>query len=332
MAVLVTGGKGYLGSEVVSRLVAQGHEVVCLDLKTTPGRLGALANRVTMLGGGLGGVERLETVIRDNRVERVAHMVFVSSSDDPSLVHDEVATMVMGTTDVYEATRRTGVVRVVFPSSIHYYGPQWLHGDVLLDENAAGLATTLYGVSKKLNEAVARAYAARAGMSIMCLRLPAIYGPKAMVGARGVNLAAVKAARGEPVLLPYPPDQLVCVAHVGDVADLVATVLLAESPRHLVYNVGGHTVSYWSIAAQVKEFVPDADIRFDLTAGPSDLPYLIDDSRARDELGLRHRSLREGLLEVIKANWNAAERGALEGAALLQSPVVVKAAESRRET
>jgi hypothetical protein len=35
---------------------------------------------------------------------------------------------------------------------------------------------------------------------------------------------------------------------------------------------------------------------------------------------------------VIKANWNAAERGALEGAALLQSPVVVKAAESRRET
>ena len=118
-----------------------------LDLKTTPGRLADVADQVAFVGGGLGGVERLERVIREHDVDRIAHMVYTSSSRHESGVRHELETMVMGTVDVFEAAAPAGVRPVVFPSSIHYYGPQERHGEVALAESAPSLATTIYGVS-----------------------------------------------------------------------------------------------------------------------------------------------------------------------------------------
>lgn len=302
MTTLVTGGKGFLGAELIRQLaVEEGQDVVCLDVKSTPGRLVPLTDRVRLVGGGVTGPDEMESLIRENEIDLIAHMVFARPGDDPGSIHDEIATMVMGTTSVFEAARRTGVRRVAFPSSIHYYGPQWLHGDVALSEDAPGLATTIYGVTKQLNEATASAYVARAEMRIVCVRLPAVYGPNAEVGARSINVAPVAAARGTTAVVPYAPDQRVCVAHVQDVARCLARALTADRLDHLVYNVGGHTTTYEGIATLVRRYLPDADIRFNADQGPSDLPYLIDDSRARQELGLRHRPLEQGVLEVINA-------------------------------
>lgn len=301
MAVLVTGGKGYLGAAVIEQLVGRGREVVCLDRKTTPGRLERLRDRVTMLGGGVPGVEEMVELLQRHQIDRVAHMLFFASRpDDPSQIREEVAHMAMTTADVYEAARRAGVKTVVFPSSIHLYGPQWLHGEISLHEGSPALDETVYGTGKKFNEAVAAAYTARSGMNIVALRLPAVYGPGALVGARGVNAAAVEAALGRPVTLPYPPDQQVCVAHIEDVASAVVAVLLAEGPTHRVYNVGGHSVSYWTLASLVRRCIPDADIRFAERDVVSDLPYLIDDRRIREEFGLQHRPLREGYVHLIE--------------------------------
>ena len=119
MTVLVTGGKGFLGAPLIRKLVDKGTEVVCLDVKTTPGRLGDLSDKITMIGGGVPGVDGLVKIIEDNNIDRIAHMVFfISSPGDVEQVRTEVSTMIMGTTDVFEAARRTGLKRVVFPSSM----------------------------------------------------------------------------------------------------------------------------------------------------------------------------------------------------------------------
>ena len=76
MAILVTGGKGFVGATMIGKLVDKGHQVVCLDRKTTPGRLRDTADRVTMLGGGVPGLEGLVKIIQDHHIERIAHMVF----------------------------------------------------------------------------------------------------------------------------------------------------------------------------------------------------------------------------------------------------------------
>ena len=80
MAILVTGGKGYIGAATISKLLARGQEVICLDLKTTPGRLGDNANRITMLGGGISSVEELIKVIQKHNIDRIFHSVFFMSA------------------------------------------------------------------------------------------------------------------------------------------------------------------------------------------------------------------------------------------------------------
>jgi len=300
MVILVTGGKGFVGTAVIRQLVDKGHKVICLDLKATPGRLGDLAGQVTMLGGGVPGLDELVKIIKEHHVNRIAHMVFfMSAPGRADQIQPEISTMVMGTANVFEAARQTGVKRVVFPGSIHYYGPQWLHGEVYLNEESPSLAESIYGIGKKINETVAYTYNMRAGMNIISLRLPAVYGPGARVGARGVNAAAVECALGKPAVLPYPPHEKVCVAHIDDVAIALVTALLSDNLRHFVYNIGGYTLSYWELAALVKELLPDAQISFNEIGGKTDLAYLIDYGRIKEEFQFEHRNLKEGYLDLI---------------------------------
>jgi len=224
---------------------------------------------------------------------------FISSPGDVEQVRTEVSTMIMGTTDVFEAARRTGLKRVVFPSSIHFFGPQWLHGEVYLNEESPSLAESVYGIGKKVNETVAYAFNTRAGMSIVSMRVPAVYGPGARVGARGVNIAAVECALGKPAVFPYKAEQKVCAAHVDEVVEALMIALLNENPRHTVYNIGGHVTTYWELASIIKESFPDAQISYNEGTGMSDLAYLIDYSRINKEFGFEHRDLREGYLDLI---------------------------------
>lgn len=302
MVILVTGGKGYIGAAVIKKLVERGHRVICLDLKTSPGRLGDLAGKVVMIGGGIPGAGDLSKIMTENKVDRVAHMVFFMSGNmKAEEIQGEISSMIMATANVFEAARRCGINRIVFPSSIHYYGPQWLHGEVYLNEESPSLAETIYGIGKKLNEAVAYTYNMRAGMLITSLRIPAVYGPGARMGARGVNVAAVECALGKGAILPYPPCEKVCIAHIDDVSEIAAKILLADSVNHYVYNVGGHTLSYWQIAAVVREILPEADVWFNEAGGRTDLPYLIDWTRIQNEFGLVHRAARTGYLDLINS-------------------------------
>ena len=127
MAILVVGGKGFIGSQVTRRLLAGGETVVCFEPRATPGRLGSLADDVTMEVGSIAHFDDLLRVFTTHHITRVAGLVFFAFRENPALLHQEMSVMVQGTANLFEAARRHDVTRVVFPSSIAYYGPQWLH-------------------------------------------------------------------------------------------------------------------------------------------------------------------------------------------------------------
>lgn len=300
MSTLVTGGKGFIGSRIVNKLVAQGEPVVCLEPKTTPGRLADIAERVSLVAGDIRRLDDILSAIKQYGVTRIAHMVYYSSPPDrPDLLHQELDTMAMGTFNIYEAARQTGIKRAVFASSIRYYGPQWLHGEKPLTEDDPSLAESIYGVTKRLSEVVAHAYNQRAGMSIVSLRISGVYGPGGMVGARGVNLAAVESALGRPVTLPYARHVRVLIAHVDDTAEACIRLLQAKAPRYESYNLGGHLVTYGEMADTVKDLIPEAQISFNENNVIMDMAYLMDYSRLRQEFGFEHRPVKEGFREVI---------------------------------
>jgi nucleoside-diphosphate-sugar epimerase len=103
--------------------------------------------------------------------------------------------------------------------------------------------------------------------------------------------------------------------HVEDTAEVFARVALADKPQHAVYNTGGHTISLGDLAVLVREFIPDADIRFDHETGGRERSgnFLIDNSRVVREFALQYAPFRQRVLEIINDIRHADGRAPLSG-------------------
>jgi nucleoside-diphosphate-sugar epimerase len=108
-----------------------------------------------------------------------------------------------------------------------------------------------------------------------------------------------EAARGKPVHLPKK-GLMRTLIHVEDIAEIFLRVLMAEAPRHHLYNSGGIPVSLGELADIVRGFLPDAKITFDEEGGREDSGnYLVDNSRLTKEFGIEFPGLHTRVLEVI---------------------------------
>ena len=308
MAILIAGGKGFIGSQVIVQLAARGEDIVCLEPRATPGRLGDMAGKIAMETGSVANLDDVMAVFEKHSITKVAGLVFVAFRGQPERLHDEMSIMVQGAANLFEAAWRHGVKRVVFPSSIAYYGPQELHGDgnTPLVEDDPCLARSIYGVGKRLCEVLAQDYNQHADMDIVAMRIPVVYGPGGRIGSRGVNLIATEGAAYGAVTLPHPPEARVLIGHVQDVADAVVKLLLAEALSHGVYNVGGHTLSYRDLAEIGQTLMPELKVAFDDQTNPIELPYLVDHTRIATELGVTHRDPRVGYRDLATISRRAA--------------------------
>lgn len=295
-SALVIGGKGLIGSVVTRKLLDAGVDVVCLEPKATPGRLGKLAEEIEIVAGDVRDISQIERLLADHDIDVILPLHFLRS-DDVAL---ELEVMVRGMWNIFDAAARSDVSRIAFPSSIRVYGPQWRHGDVQLNELSTCLSTRRYGIYKHLTEIAGRDIAASRDIEILGARVPVVYGPGIREGGADVVLAPYRAANGLDTVLPYSPDIQLCVAHVHDVADVFLHLALDERIEHDLYEIGGVLTSYAEIA-EITASLTDAKVTFD--EQPSDpeaeFAYLADNSRLRDELGLTHRSIEAGLKEFI---------------------------------
>lgn len=307
MTTLVTGGKGFIGARLIRKLADRGDDVVCFDLKATPGRIGEYSRKITMVEGDIVNFASIAETIKTYRIDKIAHMVFFSAeergvSERPErsdLLYKQQMVMNTGTFHLFEAARLAGIKTVVFPSSIQYHGydKPW-DGEIPIREASPPRPTTAYGIGKHLAEYLAHEYNRLHGMHIVSFRIPAVYGPGVRFGARGVNLIGTDGAQGKPVRLAFPSAQRMVLAHVDDVTEALTRALAAPTPSE-VYHVGGHDVSLADLAALGRELIPDLQVTFDEQARLiAALP--VDSSLIEREIGLRHRSLREGFSSLIQ--------------------------------
>lgn len=307
MPILVTGGKGFIGSRLIRNLVQRDLPVVCLDLKGTAGRLAGMMDKVTMVEGDIVSYDDVARVLRDHGIDRIAHMVFFSAEERGVRDRPERATelyrqqMIMntGTFHLFEAARIAGIQTIVFPSSIQYHGYDrpW-DGPLPVSEESPPRPTTAYGIGKHLCEHLADAYNRNHGMRITSFRIPAVYGPGVKTGARGVNLIGTEGALGKVVRFAYQRDQRMVLAHVDDLADVLAKSLV-ETPSSRLYQIGGHYVSFGELAALGRELVPEMEVEFN-DRGALVSAFPIDSTRAEREMGLKRRSLRTGFSALIR--------------------------------
>jgi len=121
------------------------------------------------------------------------------------------------------------------------------------------------------------------------------------VGQTWANDIIALPVLGKPVSVPRRSNEKVLLMHVDDVADIFVQLCLRETLRHTVYHTGGSLCTVGELANMVKEFVPEAQISFNEQAPDIPAPYLVDNSRMKQELGIHLRTLREGVIELLNA-------------------------------
>jgi UDP-glucose 4-epimerase len=272
--VLVTGGAGFIGSNLASALLARGDEVRVLDNFSTGnrGNLAELGDDLEVLEGELRSYERVHNAVRG--VELVFHQGALPSV--PRSVHDPLTTSavnVEGTLNVLLAARDEGVRRVVFASSSSVYGNV---RELPCRENQHTDPISPYGVSKLAAERYCVAFSRVYALETVSLRYFNVFGPNqdptsqyAAVVPRFI--ASVHA--GRPVPIYGDGTQSRDFTYVANVVDANLLAADADDVSGAVLNVAtGRQMSVNDLADAVgdvlglpveKEFLPQraGDVR-----------------------------------------------------------------------
>jgi nucleoside-diphosphate-sugar epimerase len=298
MSILVIGATGFIGPRLIRRLAARGQSVVGMDLNPAAAPYGDAPVGAPVVRGDVTQFEDVMRTILDVKPERVINLAYGLGMGEGN-PHLAMRLDILGMDNVFEACRLTGVKRVVYASSIAVSGQQSHFGDRMATEDDPVYGTSQYAMHKIFNEFQARKYIKNYGMSIVGVRPANVTGPDKVRGSVDHVQIMTEAARGKPVHLPAKGLMRLLV-HVEDMAEIFTRVLLAEAPRHSIYNSGGIPVSLGELADMVRGFLPDARITFDKDGGREESGnYLVDWSRLGKEFGIEYPGLHTRVLEVI---------------------------------
>jgi len=236
MKALVTGGAGFIGSNLAGQLLAEGHEVTVLDDFSS----GYRANLAAMAG-----VRFIEGDIRDAGVVakavQGAEVVFhcaasvgnKRSIDNPLL---DAQINVLGTIVVLEAARKAGVRKIVAASSAGIFGELKtlpIREDHPIDPDSP------YGASKLCSEKECLAFAKLYDMEAVCLRYFNVYGVSQRFDMYGnvIPIFAFKMLRGEPITVFGDGNQTRDFVDVRDVVRANIQAALATGVSG-AFNIG----------------------------------------------------------------------------------------------
>lgn len=251
MAVLVTGGAGYIGSHTVAALLARGEEVVILDNLDQGHKEAVLGGN--LVTGDLRNPDVLDHVFHtypiDSVIHFAAHSLVGESMKDPGKYYQN---NVYGTLCLLEKMKEYGVARIVFSSTAACYGePE----EVPITESSRTVPTNAYGQTKLAMEQMMKWYDQAYGIKWISLRYfnaagaieNATIGEDHQPESHLIPLILQVALNQRPHISvfgsDYPTADGTCVRdyiHVSDLADahLLAMEKLRKGAESNIYNLG----------------------------------------------------------------------------------------------
>jgi UDP-glucose 4-epimerase len=306
MRVLVTGGAGFIGSNVVDRFVALGHEVAVFD-NLSSGRREFVPSAARLIVGDLADAAAIERCVAEFRPEIVDHhaaQIDVRRSvDDPIF---DARTNVLGGLGLLQSCTRHGVKKFVYAST----------GGALYGEGRTLPATedhpinpeSPYGVSKHTLEHYLYLWKLLHGLDYTVLRYPNVFGPRQNPhGEAGVNAIFIGLMLGgkRPKIFGTG-EQVRDYLYVADVVE--ANVLALDRASGEMLNLGT------GVGTSVNDIVRELNVilgtRLDPiyeAARPGEVQRIyLDAARAARALGWKPRtSFHDGLVKTVE--WSRAQ-------------------------
>lgn len=294
MNIGVIGGSGYIGSHVVDKLLAHGHEVTVFDIKT-PHRPDVSHVYIDIM-------DPQKTTVALTGYYDVVYMLAAMADVNDVFRNPIEATQIniLGVATVLEAARRNNIGRVVLSSTIWVYGlaePQAVNEQTPLQIEKAD---HVYTASKVAAEMYCHSYRKLYNQNFTILRYGIPYGPR----ARGGTVLATfvqRAFKGEPLTILGDGNQYRNFIYVEDLAE-GNVAALKDIAINKTYNLEGmRPVSVREVAEAVKKYVSNVKIEYK-EARPGDQAGKIADSdKAKKELGWEPKvDFEEGVRRYIE--------------------------------
>jgi threonine 3-dehydrogenase len=293
MRVLITGAGGQIGGDLVITFQRRGYEVIATDVAARSERVPA-SHDVAWHHLDVTDASAVLALMRQVRPDRVFHLAAILSARGEEIPQATYRVNEVGTYNVLEACRETGVGQMIFTSSIAVFGPD-THTETPTSDEAPRHPTTMYGVNKASGELLGSYYHRRYGFDFRAVRFPGLISASLPGGGTSdyalfmyvdaVRIGAYEAFCRPDTVIPlmYMPDALRALVELSD-AD-------AARLTRRVYNIAAFSPRADEIAASVTRRVPRATISFRPDPRRQDIldswPRILDDSNARADWGWR---------------------------------------------
>lgn len=316
MAILVTGGAGYIGSHTVAELLDQGKEVVVIDNLQSGHRDALLGGK--LYEGDLRDKALLSKLFAENEIEAVIHFAANSlvgeSMQKPVKYYDN---NVYGTLCLLEAMDEANVRKIVFSSTAATYGEP---DKVPIEESDPTNPTNVYGETKLTMERMMSWFDKVLGIKYVALRYFNAAGahPSGKIGedhSPETHLIPliIQAAQGKRLAISifgddYPTEDGTCVRdyiHVCDLADahVLAVQHLLAGGESDVFNLGnGQGFSVKEVIAKVKE-VTGRSFPVEVSPRRAGDPAVLIASSDKARKGLGWNPSRNQLDDIIASAW-----------------------------
>jgi UDP-glucose 4-epimerase len=303
MRILVTGGAGFIGSNLVDTLLDAGHEVAVVDDLSTGRRenlAGALDRGAVLHEADISDPPAMRTLLAAERPDAVLHLAAQMdvrrSVADPAF---DARVNVVGTAALLDAAHKADVRRFVLAST---GGAIYGEADTIpTGEDAPLRPEAPYGAAKAAAESYLALYQRLHALSTLSLRLGNVYGPRQDPrGEAGVVALFCDAVRdGRPVTIYGDGTQTRDFIYVADVVDAFVAALSTDASGSLNIGTGTET-SVRELASAL-----GAESRLAPERPGEILRSCLDPGRAAEVLGWRAQiGMRDGLERTL--DWMAA--------------------------
>ena len=292
MSILVTGGTGFIGAQVVRALLEKGEKgIAVFDISSSTKLLDDVADRIELVRGDLGNFSHVLNVVRTFKPGVIYHLGGMLSAPSDADHAASFRANAMGTLHVLEAAKLFEAPQVLFSSTLATYGLDMR--EKIIDDYTLQRPQLFYGATKVFCELMGLFYRRKFGLDFRGVRYPSIVGPgvKTPGVVQYTSWVIEECAKGNSYTIYVKPDTRCPVMYFKDAAR--AILMLGEAPvkniKMVSYVIAGATpiASAQELADMVKARLPGARIHFEpdleLQKILDKLLLPIDDAIARKE-------------------------------------------------
>jgi UDP-glucuronate 4-epimerase len=294
MRILVTGGAGFIGSHLVEKLLAAGHDVEILDdfndfydPQIKRQNIAGFSGDVKVHDVDLRNNDAVRNLFRGQKFEVVAHLA-ARAGVRPSIQHSQLYydTNVGGTLHLLEAAHRSGIERLIFASSSSVYGAS---KKVPFSEDQHLIQTlSPYAATKIAGEFLGSTFSHLYQMRVVALRYFTVYGPRQRPDL-AIHRFTRKILAGEPIDQFGDGTTRRDYTYIDDIIQGTMSALKYGGPLFDIFNLGeSETIQLKDLIAAIEKALGKKAKINRLPEQPGDMPLTCADiSEAKKLLGYK---------------------------------------------